>query len=53
MKELFTLGNLQVSDFIPITEQSNENNKCELNLILEETGSIRLKDSAPLNLMYG
>lgn len=53
MKELFTLGNLHVSNFLkeneePITE------KIEMKLILEESsGLVRLEKSAPLNSMYG
>lgn len=52
MKELFNLGELHLSDFIPITDVSLK--KYELNLTLEEeTGSIRLKNVAPLDSMYG
>jgi len=56
MKELFTLGKLNVSDFI--TEESSMfpscNKRYELKLMLEEeTGSVRLNECAPLNTMYG
>ena len=53
MKELFTLGDLFVSDFLksnetPRTEQT------ELKMMLEEdTGIVRLEKSAPLDTMYG
>lgn len=56
MKELFTLGNLYVSDFIPIKKSLLHRNskKHELKLTLEEeTGAIRLKESASLDSMYG
>ena len=52
MIELFTLGELNVSDFIPLT--SFTNNQYELKLMLEEeTGAVRLEKSAPLSSMYG
>ena len=52
MKELFTLGKLNASDFIPIKEDVRK--KYELKLMLEEeTGAVRLNDCAPLNSMYG
>ena len=53
MNELFTLGDLFVSDFLknnetPRTEQT------ELKMMLEEdTGIVRLEKSAPLDTMYG
>ena len=53
MQELFTLGDLYVSDFL------NENDKprggkVDLKLMLEhETGSVRLDQCAPLDTMYG
>ena len=56
MKELFTLGHLNVSDFIPLEEKlsSRTSEKCELKLMLEEdTGAVRLKKPAPLGSMYG
>jgi NDP-4-keto-2,6-dideoxyhexose 3-C-methyltransferase len=52
MKNLFSLGEMYVSDFIPI-ESSAKNNKYPLNLVLDENGSVRLDTVAPLNIMYG
>jgi hypothetical protein len=49
--KLFSLGELYVSDFIPIQKETE---KYELNLMLEEnTGAIRLEKPAPLSSMYG
>jgi hypothetical protein len=51
MKELFTLGNLFVSDFI---KDKTEAQKHELKLVLDEKiGAARLEKSAPLDTMYG
>lgn len=53
MKELFSLGELHISDFLkkdenPITE------KVEMKLIMDtEIGAVRLEKCAPLNTMYG
>jgi len=53
MKDLFTLGDLYVSDFIK-QEDNKEYNKYELKLMLEEdTGAVRLEKCAPLDSMYG
>jgi hypothetical protein len=53
MKELFTLGKLNVSDFLPLYDKEIKD-KHELKLILEEdTGSVRLENPAPLDSMYG
>jgi hypothetical protein len=52
MKELFTLGNLYVSDFLKDGENPR-GDKSELKLILEENGAVRIKDVAPLDTMYG
>jgi hypothetical protein len=52
MKNLFSLGEMYVSDFIPI-ESITKNNKYPLNLVLDENGSVRLDTVAPLNIMYG
>ncbi len=56
MKELFSLGELHVSDF----HEQNSNifhaasKKYEMKLMLdEETGAVRLEKSAPLKYMYG
>lgn len=56
MKELFTLGDLYVSDFIPIESGlfHRHPKKYELKMMLEEeTGAIRLETPAPLDSMYG
>lgn len=53
MKELFSLGNLYVSDFLKDTE-SPRGERTELKLMLEpETGAVRLEKAAPLDVMYG
>jgi len=51
MIELFTLGNLYVSDFLKNTETSN--NKYEMKLMLDDDGCVRLNECVPLNTMYG
>lgn len=51
MKELFTLGDLYVSDFIPLDKEAK--NKHEMKLMLSEDGCVRLESSAPNNTMYG
>lgn len=56
MKELFTLGNLYVSDFIPMEDGlfHRHPKTYELKMMLEEeTGAIRLETPAPLDSMYG
>lgn len=53
MKELFSLGDLYVSDFL---SDGNEprGGKVEMKMMLDElTGSVRLEKTAPLNAMYG
>lgn len=52
MKELFTLGELYVSDFIKDGYQPRCN-KIETKLFLTDDGNIRLGKSAPLDIMYG
>lgn len=53
MKELFSLGELYVSDFLKEGE-SPRHPPVEMKLMLEEeTGSVRLEKSAPLDTMYG
>lgn len=53
MKELFSLGNIYVSDFLKYNESDN-NKKFELKLVLdEESKCVRLEKSAPADLMYG
>jgi SAM-dependent methyltransferase len=57
MKELFSLGELYVSDFVPQEEKILDFKKphpVEMKLMLEEeTGLVRLEKCAPLNTMYG
>jgi hypothetical protein len=53
MKELFTLGDLFVSDFLK-TGEKPRTGQTELKMMLEEdTGAVRLEKSAPLDTMYG
>ncbi|NBO36198.1 methyltransferase domain-containing protein [bacterium] len=53
MVELFSLGNLYVSDFIP-KNQLPALETVELKMLLDpETGAVRLEKTAPLNHMYG
>lgn len=52
MKELFTLGELHVSDFIK--EGQVPNQKQEMKLMYDETlDAVRLEKPAPLDTMYG
>jgi len=54
MKELFTLGKLNVSDFIPTNKITLFTKPHELKLMLEEeTGAVRLEKPAPMDAMYG
>lgn len=52
MQELFTLGELYVSDFIRAGENPR-GSKTEMKLFLTEDGNIRLEQSAPAEAMYG
>jgi hypothetical protein len=53
MKELFSLGDLYVSDFIKNDDQPR-GGKVEMKMMLEEdTGAVRLEKCAPLDVMYG
>ena len=53
MNELFTLGNLYVSDFLKDGE-SPRGGSVEMKMMLEpETGAVRLENTAPLDTMYG
>lgn len=52
MKELFTLGELYVSDFIK-NDEVPRGEKTELKLLMTEDGNVRLEKSAPLDTMYG
>lgn len=53
MKELFTLGELHVSDFL-IKGEESRGGKVELKMMLdEETGAVRLQKQTPLGDMFG
>ena len=52
MKELFSLGDLYVSDFIK-SDQAPRGEKTEMKLLLTDNGNVRLEKSAPLDTMYG
>lgn len=52
MKELFSLGDLYVSDFIK-NDEFPRGEKTALTLYLTENGNVRLGKSAPLDTMYG
>jgi hypothetical protein len=52
MKELFTLGDLYVSDFLKENE-TPRGGRVEMKLMLDNNGSVRLEKTAPLNTMYG
>jgi hypothetical protein len=53
MIELFSLGNLYVSDFLKENE-APRGGQVEMKMMLEEnTGAVRLEKSAPLDTMYG
>jgi hypothetical protein len=53
MKELFTLGDIYVSDFLQKGEESR-GGKVELKMLLnEENGCVRLEKQTPLDNMFG
>lgn len=52
LKELFSLGELYVSDFLKKGE-SPRGDKVELKLMLEDSGAVRLEHSASNDIMYG
>ena len=52
MKELFTLGNLYVSDFLKEGE-SPRGGSVEMKMMMDKNGSVRLEQIAPLDTMYG
>lgn len=52
MEELFTLGNLYVSDFLKDNE-STRGGKIELKLMMDDSGCVRIESPAPLDVMYG
>lgn len=53
MEELFSLGDLYVSDFLEDSEKPR-GSRVEIKLVLDEkNGFVRLEKSAPLDQMYG
>lgn len=52
MKELFTLGNIYVSDFI-LEGEVPSRGKADLQLILDEDGAVRLSYLPALDYMFG
>jgi len=52
MKELFSLGNLYVSDFIKDNE-APRGERTEMKLMMTDDGNVRLEKSASLVTMYG
>lgn len=52
MKELFSLGDLYVSDFIR-NDELPRGERTEMKLLLTDDGNVRLEKSAPLDTMYG
>lgn len=52
MQELFTLGELYVSDFIK-GDENPRGSKIETKLFLTDDGNVRLGQQAPLDTMYG
>lgn len=52
MKELFSLGEIYISDFIS-HDALPRCDKIELKLVLTDQGDVRLEKTAPLNTMYG
>lgn len=52
MKELFSLGELYVSDFISGNDEPR-GKKTELKLMMTTDGNVRLEKSAPLDTMFG
>jgi len=53
-QELFTLGDLYVSDFIKDEQDYNNRKKYELKMLLEtDTGAVRLEKMPPHSMMWG
>jgi cyclopropane fatty-acyl-phospholipid synthase-like methyltransferase len=53
-EELFSLGDLYVSDFLNAEEKSSKRQKYELKLLLEkDTGAVKLEKTPPANTMWG
>lgn len=54
MKELFSLGDIYVSDFLAEGEQPNPESKIEMKLMYDsDTEEVRLEKCAPPSSMYG
>jgi hypothetical protein len=52
--ELFTLGKICVSDFLTPEQATEQKDKYELKLVLEEsTGAVKLESQPPCNTMWG
>ena len=52
--ELFTLGKICVSDFLTPEQATEQKDKYELKLVLEEsTGAVKLDSQPPCNTMWG
>lgn len=52
MKELFTLGNIYVSDFLKDGE-TPRGGSVEMKLMMDDNGCVRLEKTAPLDTMFG
>jgi len=53
-KDLFSLGNIHLSDFLEKNEDSQKKEKFELKLVLDtDTGLVRLSETVNPTLMYG
>lgn len=52
MKELFTLGEMYVSDFLT-PNQKPRAEKIEMKVLMDDAGAVRLEKCAPLDVMYG
>lgn len=52
LHELFTLGELYVSDFLKNNEEPRTG-PVEMKMMMDEIGNVRLEKSAPLDTMYG
>jgi hypothetical protein len=52
MRELFTLGDLYVSDFLKENE-TPRGGRVEMKLMMDDNGAVRLEKTAPLDTMFG
>jgi hypothetical protein len=52
MNELFTLGNLYVSDFLKENDYPR-GGSVEMKMVMDGDGCVRLEKTAPLDTMYG